>query len=185
MHASQATPPNTLSISGLQTSLTALGMACSAWLLLFLPAMAWYAWRYCGPSGELITEDEMIWQQWVSGMLGATLVAVSRTSQVPEKGQVSKALTHIVQFISEGNLSAFARILGLRVQQVRSWVRGEKIPQMDMLLQLCYSLVGHLAMSVHEARQHQNQPNDADGHVRAVSCASHSRQKALGAGSTL
>jgi hypothetical protein len=46
-------------------------------------------------------------------------------------------------------------------------------------------LVGHLAMSVHEARQHQNQPNDADGHVRAVSCACHSRQKALGAGSTL
>ena len=91
-------------------------------------------------SYEPVTEQEIIWQQWVSDALGATLTTMSTFSNTLEKGQVSKTLTHIVQQLFGSNVSALARILGLKVQQVSQWVRGEKVPQMDMLLRLCYSL---------------------------------------------
>jgi len=91
-------------------------------------------------SHEPITEDEIIWQQWVSDALGTTLTIAPTVSLVPEKGQVSKVLTHIAQQIPGGNVNALARILGLKAQQVRQWAQGKKVPQMDRLLRLCYSL---------------------------------------------
>jgi transcriptional regulator with XRE-family HTH domain len=91
-------------------------------------------------SHELIPEDEIIWQQWVSDALGVTLIMAPAVSLVPEKGQVSKVLTHVARQIPGRNINALACTLGLRVQQVRQWAQGEKVPQMNRLLRLCDAL---------------------------------------------
>lgn len=125
---------------------------CQRWLGVPLDVVGRY--------NELGAGDEIIWQRWVSDAWGTTLAAVSAVSKVPEKGQVSKVLTHVVQQISGGNLSALARILGLKVQQISQWVRGEKVPQMDMLLRLCYSL----GLSLHEVLLHD--PSTIHPHIK-------------------
>lgn len=91
-------------------------------------------------TSEPLTEEEIIWQQWVSDALGTILTFAPTAPRKPEREQVSRVLAHTVQQISEGCVATLARTLGLGIPQLGQWVRNEKVPQMDMLLRLCYAL---------------------------------------------
>ncbi|HEY1353409.1 MAG TPA: TniQ family protein [Ktedonobacteraceae bacterium] len=95
---------------------------------------------------EPFTEEEIVWQQWVSDALGNTLAVAPEFSNRPEREQVSKVLAHTVQQLSGGYIATLARTLGLGIPQLGQWVRNEKVPQMDMLLRICSAL----SLSLHE-----------------------------------
>jgi len=45
-----------------------------------------------------------------------------------------------VERLADGNTSAFARLLDLSRNTVENWSQGKRIPELDMLLRLCYRL---------------------------------------------
>lgn len=51
---------------------------------------------------------------------------------------------HAVERLAGGNIVVFARLLDLPRNTVKNWCQGKRIPEMDMLLRLCYRL--HLSL---------------------------------------
>src|SRR5438309_5895840 len=49
-------------------------------------------------------------------------------------------MSYAVEQLADGNAAAFARSLGLPRGTVENWCQGKRIPEMDMLLRLCYRL---------------------------------------------
>jgi transcriptional regulator with XRE-family HTH domain len=49
-------------------------------------------------------------------------------------------VNHVVEQLTGGNIAAFARLLELPRNTVENWHQGKRIPEMDMLLRLCYRL---------------------------------------------
>jgi transcriptional regulator with XRE-family HTH domain len=45
-----------------------------------------------------------------------------------------------VKRLADGNIAAFARLLDLSRNTVENWCQGKRIPELDMLLRLCYRL---------------------------------------------
>lgn len=119
------------------------------------PALAWrsqpgyctYCQRWLGQSLELTQVEDLPghetdagWQQWLTDAWGAVFATLPTISSVPRRQQVSEVLTHAVESISKGNITAFARLLGLGEAQLGQWIRNRKIPQADMLFRLCQAL---------------------------------------------
>jgi transcriptional regulator with XRE-family HTH domain len=115
---------------------------CQRWLGMSLEAAE--------KVNEPLSEAEIPWQQWVSDTLGTTLTVAPAFSGKPEREQVSKVMAHVTQQLSGGYVSVLARTLGLGIAQLGQWVRNEKVPQMDMLLRICYAL----GLSLHEVLFH-------------------------------
>src|SRR5205823_2408607 len=54
--------------------------------------------------------------------------------------RIRLAVNHVVEQLASGNIAAFARMLDLPRNTVENWCQGKRIPEMDMLLRLCYRL---------------------------------------------
>ncbi len=103
-----------------------------------------------GAAKDTLAENELAWQQWVSEALGTVLAVAPTASATPRREQVSQVLVAVIKQVSGGSIAAFARTLGLAIPHTGQWVRGEKVPQMGLLLQLCY----RLGLSVSEVLFH-------------------------------
>ncbi len=113
-----------------------------------LPALCWrsrpgycaYCQEWLGrPSGTTVMSDPDLVkrQRWVIMNVGA-LLALSPTMRVsPSRKRVPEALPAIIQQVTQGNISAFARTLNMPQGLVSHWVNGRKLPQLEMLLHLC------------------------------------------------
>ncbi|MGH2479926.1 MAG: helix-turn-helix domain-containing protein [Ktedonobacteraceae bacterium] len=49
-------------------------------------------------------------------------------------------VNHTVERLTGGNIAAFARLLDLPRNTVENWSQGKRIPELDLLLRLCYRL---------------------------------------------
>jgi transcriptional regulator with XRE-family HTH domain len=113
-----------------------------------LPALCWrsrpgycaYCQEWLGrPSGTTVMSDpaQVARQRWIIMNMGA-LLALSPTVMVsPSRKRVQEALPTIIQQVTQGNISAFARTLNMPQGLVSHWVNGRKLPQLEMLLHIC------------------------------------------------
>lgn len=83
---------------------------------------------------------EFVWQQWVTDALGAVVAHLSSAQGYPRRERIRLAVNHAVERLADGNIAAFARPLDLSRNTVENWCQGKRIPEMDMLLRLCYRL---------------------------------------------
>jgi transcriptional regulator with XRE-family HTH domain len=81
---------------------------------------------------------EFVWQQWVAETLGAVVAHLSSTLGSPKREHIRLAVNHIVERLTGGNIAAFSQLLDLSHNTVENWRQGKRIPEMDMLLRLCY-----------------------------------------------
>jgi transcriptional regulator with XRE-family HTH domain len=81
-----------------------------------------------------------IWQQWVTETLGTLVVHLPSIQDCPGRERIRLAVNHAVERLADGNIAAFARILDLSRNTVENWCQGKRIPELDMLLRLCYRL---------------------------------------------
>jgi transcriptional regulator with XRE-family HTH domain len=58
----------------------------------------------------------------------------------PKRERIRQVLNGAVEHLAGGNTAAFARSLGLPRGTVENWRQGKRIPELDMLLRLCYRL---------------------------------------------
>jgi transcriptional regulator with XRE-family HTH domain len=83
---------------------------------------------------------EFVWQQWVTETLGAIVAQLPSIQGCPGRERIRLAVNHVVKRLTDGNIAAFARFLDLSRNTVENWRQGKRIPELDMLLRLCYRL---------------------------------------------
>jgi transcriptional regulator with XRE-family HTH domain len=83
---------------------------------------------------------EFVWQHWVTEALGTLVGQLPLLEDYPRRERIQLAVNHAVERLAEGNISTFARLLDLPRNTVENWCQGKRIPEMDMLLRLCYRL---------------------------------------------
>jgi transcriptional regulator with XRE-family HTH domain len=84
--------------------------------------------------------SEFVWQQWVTYELGTVVAQLPVMSIEPKRERIRQVVSYAVERLTDGNVGAFARLLDLSVNTVKNWCQGKRIPEMDMLLRLCYRL---------------------------------------------
>ena len=91
---------------------------------------------------QTVTVDshEFAWQQWVTHALGGVVARLPGISIEPKRERIRQVVSDAVEHLADGNTTAFARLLGLPRGTVENWRQGKRIPEMDMLLRLCYRL---------------------------------------------
>lgn len=119
-----------------------------------LPAVAWrsragycsYCQRWLGLPREQVKavssleEEDLQGPQWVVRMVGEMLATLSTRSVFLNRERISNVLTHIASQITEGNITALARALGIVQSKVQAWCHGDRRPEIAMLLRLCHDL---------------------------------------------
>jgi transcriptional regulator with XRE-family HTH domain len=91
---------------------------------------------------EAVVPDtsEFVWQQWVTNALGTVVAQLPEARDEPKRERIQRVVSHAVEQLADGSIAAFARLLGLPRNTVENWYQDKRIPEMDMLLRLCYRL---------------------------------------------
>lgn len=116
-----------------------------------LPALTWrsrpgycaYCHRWLGTQQEdagAVPEEELMWQQWVSRAWADLLARIPTISSPPKREQVNEVIVSAVNRVTNGNIAAFARALGISKNMVAHWYHGGRIPEVTQLLRFCYRL---------------------------------------------
>jgi hypothetical protein len=85
-------------------------------------------------------DEELMWQTWVIDAVGELLAIAPHLLSPPPKERVAQAFCAGIEQVAEGNIAAFARILQIPKNKVWMWQSGEVLPQLNVLLEVCYSL---------------------------------------------
>jgi transcriptional regulator with XRE-family HTH domain len=94
-----------------------------------------------GPvGGEELTEAELQAQSWVVEAVGELLAGAPDLAVRPARPQLAAAIAVAVKEVAGGNVTGFARELGLNMGTVSQWCRGTAIPSLGLLLQACHRL---------------------------------------------
>lgn len=83
---------------------------------------------------------ECIWQQWVIEALRTIVAQLPSLQSCPERERIRLVVNRAAERLTNGNIAALARLLGLSRNTVENWCQGKRIPELDMLLRLCYRL---------------------------------------------
>src|SRR5919202_49884 len=89
---------------------------------------------------KALPEDELKWQIWVIQNVGELIAAAPHLSSSPPREQISKAISIHATQLTEGNITAFARLVGKKIATLHPWHRGKTIPQLIALLQICFCI---------------------------------------------
>jgi transcriptional regulator with XRE-family HTH domain len=108
----------------------------------YCPFCAWPLFGEQAERQEPIDPEmpEFAWQQWVTETLGTVVAQLPSTQGCPKRERIQLVLNHAVRRLASGNIAAFARLLDLPRNTLENWCRGKRIPELDMLLRLCYRL---------------------------------------------
>lgn len=87
-----------------------------------------------------VDSHELAWQQWVTHALGGVIARQASIRVAPKRERICQVVSDAVEHLADGNTAAFARSLGLPSGTVENWCQGKRIPELDMLLRLCYRL---------------------------------------------
>ncbi len=91
-------------------------------------------------TANIYPEEDLTWHHWVNSAIGDLLAVAQNASPVPSRTRVAEVLTFCVQRIPGKSISKFARELGVTRPTVENWFSQQKLPQMDMLLRICFVL---------------------------------------------
>lgn len=119
-----------------------------------LPALAWrsrsgycsYCQRWLGLPQEGVkgmtlreNQDKPDQQQMVQ-MVGDMLTLLSARAVFPDHQRISKVLRGVASKVAQGNLRAFARVLGLPEKKMYAWCHADSRPEVTMVFRLCHHL---------------------------------------------
>ncbi|BAY33689.1 TetR family transcriptional regulator [Nostoc carneum NIES-2107] len=83
---------------------------------------------------------ELKFEIWIAKTVGELLAQSPYLAFMPSKDSIAKALCAYVDQVAEGNIAAFARQLQIPRNTVWLWCKGQNLPSINALLQICYSL---------------------------------------------
>jgi hypothetical protein len=89
---------------------------------------------------QLLTNDELQWKNWTTTVLGEVLASAPRMQSTPARDGIARLINSCVERITDGNASAFARLLEVGYRDIRNWQTGKALPKVPLLLGLSYRL---------------------------------------------
>ncbi|WP_375469502.1 helix-turn-helix domain-containing protein [uncultured Nostoc sp.] len=84
--------------------------------------------------------DELKRQIWIADVIGELLALAPGLSSPVPKGAIAKSLRTSVDILTEGNVAALARLLGIPKNTLWGWHNGKFLPLFDDLLKICHFL---------------------------------------------
>jgi transcriptional regulator with XRE-family HTH domain len=118
-----------------------------------LPMLEWHSrLGYCSTCGKwlgsscdsfaygTLSPEELTRQSWTANTVGELITAVASFSSPLPRENVAEAMRTVVNLVTEGNVAAFASRLGIPKNTVWMWHTGKALPQLDVLLKICYCL---------------------------------------------
>lgn len=91
---------------------------------------------------ETLSKKELKWQIWAVNNIGELIASAPCLPLPLPKESVAKSVRASIDLVAEGNVAAFARILGMPKSTVWGWNTGKVLPQLNMLLKICHCLNG-------------------------------------------
>lgn len=89
---------------------------------------------------QVMTPQDWEWQNFVIQELGQLLVHTPYLIEPPQKEQLASNIDVCIQAATLGNAKAFANSLYLSPTVPRDWRTGNALPQLNLLLRVCYRL---------------------------------------------
>jgi hypothetical protein len=83
------------------------------------------------------SEEDAQWQLWKAESIG-DLLANAPSITVPTRQQVARSLRYCINNFSRGRASHFASQVKVPIKSVQSWLRGERLPIFQAILQTTY-----------------------------------------------
>jgi DNA-binding XRE family transcriptional regulator len=90
------------------------------------------------PSQHKSSESDLAKSIWISQNLGELLSLIPLKSYSIQSENISKAFNLIVDDTCDGNIAAFAKIIGLPKNTVWMWCKGKSVPELRAILTVCY-----------------------------------------------
>jgi len=84
--------------------------------------------------------DKMSYELWVANQMGELIAAAPGMPTDPPIDRVTEFAPTYIDRISNGNVSAFARLVDVNKMTVYSWCRCRAVPRLDLLLKVCNRL---------------------------------------------
>lgn len=72
--------------------------------------------------------------------IGELIAAQGSVSWTPSREKIKKAFSICIDKITEGNIAAFANLIGKPKNTVWTWRTGKAVPQLNVLAQVCHCL---------------------------------------------
>jgi transcriptional regulator with XRE-family HTH domain len=91
-------------------------------------------------SASTLSDEAFRAQLWVSTALGELLAGAPGLSAAPTRARLARVIALAVEKIAGGNLTRFARDVGISPGVVAQWRMGTTLPSLALVLQVCYRL---------------------------------------------
>lgn len=91
-------------------------------------------------TGDELTDEEVQAQNWVGEAVGKLLAGAPGLSSFPTQPRLTQMVAVYADEVADGNVTRFARELGIPMKTVWQWCRGLTVPSLELLLQVCYRL---------------------------------------------
>ncbi|MDZ7961478.1 MAG: TniQ family protein [Aulosira sp. DedQUE10] len=88
-------------------------------------------------TNQTLTENELKWQIWVTRNVEDLISATPHLPSTLSKDKIANKFSTYLNSLTNGNITAFARLLGMGNVTVTRWCRGENLPELEALLQIC------------------------------------------------
>lgn len=82
---------------------------------------------------------ELGWQRWVAEAVGELLAAAPSLSTVLHKDILAQNLSICYQHVAQRKLARLVDTIRVYKTTLRKWLCGQRVPQFELLLRLCYS----------------------------------------------
>jgi AraC-like DNA-binding protein len=82
--------------------------------------------------------DEFRYHLWVSNQMGKIIAAAPELRSDPPRERITNFIVSCPNRISDGDATAFARLVGVNNKTFLYWRNGKAIPHADLLLKVCY-----------------------------------------------
>ncbi|MBD1897924.1 helix-turn-helix domain-containing protein [Coleofasciculus sp. FACHB-129] len=87
-----------------------------------------------------LSPEDLKKEIWVADSIGELITAVHSLSSPLLRENVAKAMCAAINLATKGNIAAFASDLGIPKNTLWMWHTGKALPQLDVLLKICYWL---------------------------------------------
>lgn len=114
-----------------QTTRPGFCLKCDAWLGEHYPSVS----QHCPDIAQSLE-----WEIWVANALGELLEKAVLFDSIPPRNSINKSFKVYVNQLTNGNISALGRFLGVSRYKFLRWHQGSTIPIISELLKICDTL---------------------------------------------
>lgn len=114
-----------------QTTRPGYCLKCDAWLGGHYPSVL----HHCPDMAQSLE-----WEIWFASALGELLSKAVLFNSIPPRDSINKAIKLYANQLTNGNISALGRFLGVNRYKFLHWHQGSTIPIISELLKICYTL---------------------------------------------